>query len=327
MNWDEGFTTFVTGGAGFIGSHLVDLLLSKGAKVQIVDNLSRGENVNPLATLWLEDLEQGCSTFPPGSVVFHLAAKVTGIEYNRHHHYDMMMRNLAINYQVCEAVRRARPRLFVFVSTACVYPHDAPVPTPESAAEVCEPEPTNRGYGIAKWVGEQMAQYLYLEHDIPTVIVRFFNAFGPRDYYDEETSHVAPALIKRVLDGENPVVIWGSGDQTRALVDARDIAQALVGIAEKMEPAFEECPSGLTLDPVFNIGHKREISIRELAEAIVKLSGREDVTLVLDKSKPDGYPRRAADTKRLRQLLGWVPDTPLAVTLTDMIEDYRARGE
>lgn len=329
MRWNQ-FDTVVTGGAGFIGSHLVDLLVNQGANVTVLDDLSRGAYVHPGTTFEKCDLQEWSPELPGGSVVFHLAAKVTGIEYNRHNHYDMLSSNLGINTLVCDVVRQCRPRLFVFVSTACVYPHDAPVPTPESAGEVCEPEPTNRGYGLAKWVGEQAAGYLWTEHHIPTIIVRFFNAFGPRDYYDEETSHVAPALIKRVLDGENPVVVWGTGSQSRALVDARDIALALSWIAEAGIDLFSEVlqvgnPPAFVGVPVFNIGHQREITIRELAETIVRLSGRDGVDLVFDTTKPDGYPRRAADTTRLSQLLGWVPDTPLEITLTDMIEDYRSR--
>lgn len=319
MDWANEYVS-VTGGAGFIGSHLVERLVQGGARnIEVFDNLSRGKTnnlsrVTGRVRLLTQDLKKSVPLFEPGSIVFHLASKVTGIQYNVVHNWDMFRANERIYLNVCEAVARARPRLFVFVSTACVYPHNAPVPTPESWGDVGDPEPTNHGYGVAKWTGEQMAKYVSREFSVPTLIVRFFNAFGPRDYYDPETSHVAPSLIHRVLSGDNPVVVWGTGKQTRALVDARDIARALVLLAEN---------AGSGCD-IVNIGHERECSIEDLASTIIRLSGKQ-ARLEFDTSKPNGYERRAADTTRLRELIGWVPDTPLEVTLQDMITDYQER--
>jgi len=314
----------VTGGAGFIGSHLVDGLVRQGHEVTVIDDFSRGSHENiagaidtGLVKVRRENLTYQRPAILPGTdTVFHLAAKVTGIQYNRHNHYDMLMSNLAITINVIEAVKASKPGLFVYVSTACVYPHDAPVPTPESAGDVGNPEPTNHGYGVAKWTGEQMVKHLCREHGIKCVIVRFFNAIGPRDYYDEATSHVTPALIRRVMEGENPVVVWGTGDQTRALVDARDIAKALGMLMDTVPNLREPGPF------IVNIGHKNEVSIRELALWIIELSGRRNVRLEFDTSKPDGYPRRAASTSKLRSLIGWVPDTPLTATLDAMLIEY-----
>lgn len=328
----------VTGGAGFIGSHLVDRIVALkttdyGVCVNppvVVDNFSRGvvSNVHYCAKINNVDLAEK----PPScncvnaAVVFHLAAKVTGIHYNMSHHLDMMNSNLRINTNLSQTLRLSHPKFLVWVSTACVYPSNAQVPTPESAAAVCNPEPTNFGYGVAKWVGEQQAYYLSQEYGIPTLVVRFFNAFGPRDYYDRETSHVAPALIRRVMEGDDPLVVWGSGDQTRALVDARDIAKCLTALVER-----------LIVDENFkfgevNIGHASEVSIRELANTI---TDRVAVALcqckpgiVFDTSKPDGYSRRAADTSKLHDLIGFIPSTPLVETIDDMLVDYvRQKGE
>ena len=768
----------VTGGAGFIGSHLVDRLI-KDHKITVIDNFCRGSHDNlPTSNRALKirqtNLEVSKCALSQFDVVFHLAAKVTGIQYNVGHHWDMMQTNLAINTNVMESVRAARPDLFVYVSTACIYPHDASIPTPESDGSVCDPEPTNWGYGIAKWVGEQQAKLLQEEHGIPAIIVRFFNcvlegemvparvngniqiqpieqlirdkiegayvqvlafdednryswhdvnaisrrkatsedvgyklrtkygrmirltanhhvfrqlpdqgmesvpvldlsvgdriavpgridvpsiqvpvlpathdldrwewfveyesvpkeamhneslvcairesgryeaderyknghfekhawgfaergriplalarhvtladnptiypnystvgiqskievtpdilwligfyiaegcsacddesrwgihfashnqfleraasilegvlpgctcnishsgqspvlqvggkaaywlihnvlgikratarqkelpswtlslpldrlrhvmaglydgdgtkgkraasfvysttssilahqvlyiltrfgvvaslqeydaslngkitgktyqvyacgiddmdiadwdndipqriqsreengivwaniksieecpitekvydisvptaenfvagvmtschnSFGPRDYYDEETSHVAPALIKRVMDGENPVTVWGTGNQTRALVDARDIAKALWKLMDVALLDQDTLGEQMEMPWIVNIGHEREVSIRELVHHVIGLSGREKVDVEFDLSRPDGYARRAADTTRLRNLTGWVPDRPIEETLIDMIEDYRKR--
>lgn len=305
----------VTGGAGFIGSHLVAHLLGLGAAVTVLDDLSRGQpqNLPPGTPLQRLDLSTQVPDLSPYATVFHLAAKVTGIHYNRSHQLDMLQANLAINWHVAEALRQVNsaPRT-IWVSTACVYPHDAPVPTPEECAEVCNPEPTNYGYGVAKWMGEQQARWLAREQALPVTIVRFFNAFGPRDYYDEATSHVAPALIRRIVEGEDPVRVWGSGQQTRALVDARELARAMVEIAQQPPARIED---------ILNIGHARQITIRELAETILQLV-HSPARLEFDLTQPEGYPARAADTTRLFARLGWVPSIPLELTLRDMLVDY-----
>jgi GDP-L-fucose synthase len=323
----------VTGGAGFIGSHLVDLLIERkmmesGVCVDpplIIDNLSRGKlnNVDVRANMFYANMEEGIVRHLDtcGSILFHLAAKVTGIQYNMFNHLDMMNSNLCINTNLSRLLMEHKPKFLVWVSTACVYPHDAPVPTPESSVTVCDPEPTNFGYGVAKWVGEQQARYLAEEYGIPTLVVRFFNAFGPRDYYDNETSHVAPALIRRVMEGDNPLAVWGSGNQTRSLVDARDIAKCLVLLVERLvgDESFQF--------DVVNIGHKTEVSIRELALTIARVAGKRDVRVTFDTSRPDGYERRAADTTKLISLIGTCPDTPLVDTLSDMVEDYIRQKE
>ena len=323
-------THIVTGGAGFIGSHLVGALVARGENVRVIDNLIRGswENLQgAMATGLLkvkqDNLENGGFAIAPSDVVWHLAAKVSAIEYNRKNQYEMLRANMAINYNVIEAVRRQKPKLFVYVSTACVYPHNAMVPTPEWEGDICNPEPTNHGYGVAKWTGEQMVKHLYREHNQACVIVRPFNVAGERDYYDSESSHVAPALIRRVMEGENPLKVWGSGQQTRTLVDVKDIVEALLRLHDRMltpETMYEgKYPEGPF---VVNIGHAREVSIAELAETIVRLSGK-DTEIEFDTSKPDGHARRAADTEMLQRLIGWVPRRPLGETLARMIEEYR----
>lgn len=318
----------VTGGAGFIGSHLVRAIAESGpdSRTYVYDDLSRGKKSNLTGVrcrLIDRDLviNRGFPVdFYNMPVVYHLAAKVTGIHYNMAHHYDMMVSNLKINTAVADGIVAVASRIkrVIWVSTACVYPHDAPIPTPEDGtADVCNPEPTNFGYGVAKWVGEQMALYLYKEYGVPVTIVRFFNAIGLRDYYDDEASHVTPALIKRVLRGDNPLVVWGTGKQTRVLVDATDIAKTLVMLAECDE----------AIGQIVNIGHEHEISIADLAVLISDIahdrgyiSCKPDI--VFDTDKPNGYARRAPDTTKLRKLIGWVPDTPLYKSVEAMVDEY-----
>lgn len=309
----------VTGGAGFIGSYLVGLLVKQQANVHVVDNLERGRLEN-LQSCW-DDITfiQGDLRDPAicrkvtgdKDVVMNLAAKVTGIEYNRFHHGDMFTSNILINTNVLEAARLNGVKRYLAVSTACIYPHDAHVPTPESEGGRGSPEPTNEGYGWAKRMAEQQAIYYAQEYGMEIAIARPFNAYGPRDYFDRATSHVVPALIRKVLEEDDPVVVWGSGNQTRAFVHALDVARGMMLLTEKYPAA----------DPV-NIGHDQESSIRQLVAVILRLTGRQ-ASVVFDTSRPDGYPRRAADIAKLRTVTGgFVPSISLEEGVAQTIEWY-----
>jgi nucleoside-diphosphate-sugar epimerase len=311
----------VTGGAGFIGSHLTEMLVEDGARVRVVDNLERGRLSNLEAVLDAIEFIEGdlrdpqvCLRATQGmECVLNMAAKVTGIEYNRYHHGDMFTANILINTNVLEAARLNDVRRFCAVSTACIYPHDAVVPTPESEGDRGTPEPTNEGYGWAKRMAEKQAQYYAAEYGMEIAIVRPFNAYGPRDYYDRATSHVIPALIAKVLDGDDPVVVWGSGHQSRVFVHAKDFARGIQLVTEKYPAA----------DPV-NVGHDQETSIRELLAKILELTGKRP-RVVYDTSLPEGYRRRAADTTKLRQVTGgFVPQITLEQGLVEMVEWYQA---
>lgn len=320
MSFWKGKRVLVTGGAGFIGSYLVELLVEQQANVYVVDNLERGQLEN-LRSCWddiafmrgdLRDPALCREVTAHKDVVMNLAAKVTGIEYNRYHHGDMFTSNILINTNVLEAARLNGVKRYLAVSTACIYPHDSKVPTPESEGGRGSPEPTNEGYGWAKRMAEQQAIYYAQEYGMEIAIARPFNAYGPRDYFDEATSHVIPALIRRVLDGDDPVVVWGSGNQTRAFVHAQDIARGMMLLTEKYPAA----------DPV-NIGHDKESSIRELLALILRLTGKK-ANVVFDTSRPDGYPRRAADVTKLRTVTGgFVPSIPLDEGIAQTIEWYR----
>ncbi|MBI4729855.1 MAG: NAD-dependent epimerase/dehydratase family protein [Acidobacteria bacterium] len=323
MGFWQGRRVCVTGGAGFVGSHLVELLVEDGAAVTVADDLSRGA-VSRLASVWADirfvqvdvgNPEGARTATRRQEIVLNLAAKVTGIEYNRFHHADMFTSNMRIASAMLEAAARGGVGRFLVVSTACIYPHDAAVPTPESEGSRGTPEPTNEGYGWAKRMAEELGRYYSTESSMQIAICRPFNAYGPRDHWDEATSHVVPALVKRVLDGDNPVEVWGSGEQTRAFLHARDAALGMKLIAERVTSP----------EPV-NIGHDQETSIRELVERILSLTGRSP-RVMFDRSRPDGYPRRAADTTRLRAVTGWAPNTDLDAGLTQMIAEFaRSRG-
>ena len=318
MGFWSGRRVSVTGGAGFIGSYLTEMLVEEGAEVSVADNLERGA-LDRIATV--KDsvrLLEGDLGSPAGAddatkgqeIVLNLAAKVTGIEYNRFHHLDMYNANMRIISAVTDAAARNGVGRFLVVSTACIYPHDASIPTPEDEGDRGTPEPTNEGYGWAKRMAERLGVYADAETGMSVAICRPFNAYGARDHWDEASSHVIPALIKRVMDGEDPLDVWGSGNQTRAFLHARDAATGMKLIAEK----------ATTSDPI-NIGHDDEVSIRGLTEMILEATGRSP-DVHFDTSRPDGYPRRGADTTRLQAVTGWVPQTPLEDGIREMIAEY-----
>ncbi|UCC94930.1 MAG: NAD-dependent epimerase/dehydratase family protein [Candidatus Omnitrophota bacterium] len=320
MSFYKNKRVLVTGGAGFIGSYLVELLVADEAKVTVADNLCRGtlkriasvKNKIKLLELDLSDYRNCLLACKEQEIVMNLAAKVTGIEYNRTHQAEMFISNMNLQQNVIKAAAERGVKRFLQVSTACIYPHDAKVPTPESEGDRGSPEPTNLGYGWAKRMGEQLAQFYAKDSSMKVTIVRPFNSYGLRDHFDEATSHVIPALIKRVLDGENPVVVWGTGNQSRVFIHAKDVAKAMRIVAERYA----------NVDAV-NIGHDNEITMKNLISLILEITGK-DVKVVFDTSKPDGYPRRAADTTKLKRITeGWVPDTPLEEGIKEMVEQFK----
>jgi nucleoside-diphosphate-sugar epimerase len=312
----------VTGGCGMMGSYVTELLINAGARVRVADNLSRGStdfikgvlNQVDLQKKDLLDLESCREVCKGQEIVMNLAAKVTGIEYNRTHQAEMFETNFLLQRNVIHAAAECGVKRFLQVSTACVYPHDSLVPTPESEGERGTPEPTNEGYGWAKRMGERLAVYYTRETPMECVIARPFNAYGPHDNFSEAESHVIPALITRVLESHNPVQIWGSGNQKRVFIHARDVALGMVLLTEKARPA----------EPV-NIGHDQMVTIKELFATICRVLGRSPEPRY-DTTKPEGYPARAADTRKLKSITGFVPATPLEEGIREMVDWVREKA-
>ncbi len=310
----------VTGGTGFIGSHLVEKLVARGANVTVLDNLSNGkikniEYLNGKVTFIKGDCANQADAYgacKDQEIVMNLAARVGGIEYNRTHQGTMLRDNLEIATTMIEAARIANVERFLVVSSACVYPHDAIVPTPESEGFRGEPEETNGGYGWAKRMAEALGKYYAQEFGMKVAIARPYNAYGPRDHFGASSSHVIPALIKRVMDGEDPVMVWGSGSQTRAFLYVEDFAEGLIATTQRY-------PVG---DPV-NIGTDEEVSIADLVKLIIRLSGKK-ARVKFDRSKPNGSPRRNSDNTKARKMTGFLAQTPLAEGLAKTIAWYKA---
>lgn len=286
-----------------IGSELAELLVAHNAKVTVADNLERGKLENLSAVrqhikILVTDVSnfgQALDACAGQDVVFNLAAKVTSIEYNARHHADMFYKNMQLMLTPLEAASRAGVPLFVQASTVCVYPHDAPIPTPEDAADICRPEETNEGYGYAKLMGEKLAQWYAKEYGMAVAITRFANAYSDtRDYFDWETSHVVPALIRKCKE-EEVIEIWGDGEQRREFLFAQDAAYASMLAAEL----------GQGKGPI-NIGAGTNISINELLAKIQAIMGTNKPVKHIF-TMPTGHRERMVDNQKLIELTGWKP--------------------
>ena len=321
--WDKK-KVLVTGGGGFIGSHVVELLLRrhKGALVTVAGRMSK-ENKrnlsevirNPFLRVIKGDLRDPrfCRRACKGQdVVLNLAGVVGGVGYNSVHHGSLFRDNMTLQLNVLEAARLENVVRYLVVSTACVYPRDCDIPTPESEGFRDSPEATNRGYGWSKRMGEYLGQAYAEEYGMQIAIVRPYNAYGPRDHYDREKSHVIAALVRRVCEGESPLKVWGDGKSTRAFLYVEDFARGILAVAEKYPGA----------DPV-NIGSSDEVSIRDLAKAVLHAAGADKTKLVFDASKPSGQPRRACDTTKSRKVLGFQAEIGLQEGLARTVAWYR----
>lgn len=309
----------VTGGTGFIGSHLVEKLVAQKAQVTVMSNSTIKNSPNLKAAIRkikfikgdCRDLKEAKKACRHQDLVMNLAARVGGIEYNRTHQATMLRDNLLIASTMIEAARQAKVKRFLVVSSACIYPRHCFIPTPESEGFIDEPEPTNGGYGWAKRMAEKLGQYYAQEFGLNVAIVRPYNCYGPRDHFDPKSSHVIPALIKKVIDGQNPVIVWGSGKQTRAFLYVEDLVEGMMLALEKYPLA----------DPI-NLGTDEEVSIRELIYKIVRLSGLKP-KIKFDTTKPDGSPRRNSDNRKAKEKIGFTAKTKLDEGLKKTIEWYR----
>jgi len=310
----------VTGGCGFIGSYLTEELVDHGAIVTVADNLEAG-TLDNLASVAkdirfvrsdLSSLDQCLQVAEGADVIMNLAGRVRGVGYSSNHHGEMLYQNTVIQLNMLEAARRAGVRRFLVVSSSCVYPDDAEAPIPELSVTHGLPESSNAGYGWSKRVAELQAEYYQNEYGMETAIVRPTNACGSRyPWRGEQDSFVMPTLVKKVMDGADPLVVWGNGQQRRNFLHAKDIAQLFMRVTEHYACAR----------PV-NIGYEQDTSIAELVNLICSVTGKSP-RIVYDTSKPTGCLRKCVDSTLLRQVTqGYVPQVTLAQTVQEMVEWY-----
>lgn len=310
----------VTGGAGFIGSHTVEMLVERGAKVTVpVRNPAKADFLNDvrnrisIVEADLRDRPRVDALMKGQDIVVNLAAaKGGGIAHSMQHHGSLFRDNMQPFLQVLDSAREAGVERFLVVSSACVYSREASNHALESEGFLGAPESANAGYGWSKRMEEYVGQAYAEEFGMKIAIARAYNAYGPRDDFFAEYSHVIPGLIKRIFEGEDPLVVWGTGTQTRSFVYATDFARGILDVCEKYAVA----------DPL-NIASDEEISIGDLARLLIELSGK-SVEVRFDTSKPDGPLRRSADTTKAFEKIGFRAEMPLRLGLKNCIEWYQA---
>ena len=302
----------VTGGAGFLGSHVVKQMRERGSAHVFVPrsaeyNLTKEEAIIRLFK----------GTKP--DVIIHLAAVVGGIGANRENPGRFFYENLIMGALLMEQARLFGVKKFVAVGTICSYPKYTLVPFKEENLWDGYPEETNAPYGLAKKMMLVQSQAYRQQYGFNSIFLLPVNLYGPGDNFDPQSSHVIPALIKKCVDAiqnkENQIVVWGTGKATREFLYVEDCAEAILLATEKYNKE----------DPV-NIGAGFEISIKELAELIAELTGFKG-RIVWDSTKPDGQPRRMLDTTRAFQEFGFKARTNFREGLKEAIEWYKERSK
>lgn len=297
----------VTGGAGFLGRHLCELLRERGCRNLFTPRSADYDLVDRAA------VRRMLATFKP-SLVIHLAARVGGIGANRDNPGLFFHDNLAMGLHLIEESRLAGVGKFVQLGTVCAYPKFAPVPFREDALWDGFPEETNAPYGIAKKSLLVMLQAYRAQYGFRGVYLLPVNLYGPGDNFDAASSHVIPALIRKFCAGGKRVEVWGDGTPTREFLYVRDCAQGIIAACEQYDGAA----------PI-NLGSGEEISIRELALKIRQCTGS-TAELVFDPSKPNGQPRRMLDTSRAEIEFGWRALTPFDEGLRKTVAWWQAQA-
>jgi GDP-L-fucose synthase len=297
----------VTGGGGFLGSHLVAMLREDGVDPFIARRRDYDLTIAAdVARLYADSRPE---------LVIHLAAEVGGIGANRANPGRYWYANLMMGAHVIEQSRVHAVDKTVLLGTICAYPKFAPVPFHEDDLWNGYPEETNAPYGVAKKALLVGAQSYRDQYGMNTIYLLPVNLFGPRDNFDLETSHVIPALIRKMIDaqesGADQIVLWGDGSPTREFLYVDDCAEGIMLAARSYDDP----------DPV-NLGTGEEITIRTLAELIAELTGFTG-EIVWDTTKPNGQPRRKLDVTRAQERFGFTARVGLREGLSRTIAWYR----
>ena len=280
----------VTGGAGFLGGHLLERLEALGCREVFVPRRADYD-------LTEQDQVRRMYADARPDVVIHLAAEVGGIGANRSHPGRFFYANAMMGVMLIEEGRRRGLEKFVQTGTICAYPNDTPVPFREESLWDGYPEETNAPYGVAKKALLVQLQAYRAEYGFNGIYLLPVNLYGPADNFDLETSHVIPALIRKMVEakaaGATEVRVWGTGRPSREFLYVDDCARAILLATEHYDG-----------DEAVNIGTGTEITIADLAHLIAELTGFEG-DLLFDPDQPDGQPRRCLDTSRARTHFGF----------------------
>ena len=297
----------ITGGAGFLGSYVIKKLEERGCRSIFIP---RSKNYDLVSYEACKKVYKDSSP----DIVIHLAAQVGGIGANRANPGKFFYENLMMGVQMMELGRQAGVEKFVAIGTICAYPKFTPVPFKEENLWNGYPEETNAPYGLAKKMLLVQAQGYRQQYGLNAIYLLPVNLYGPGDNFDPKSSHVIPALIKKCVDAiankEREITVWGTGKPTREFLYVEDAAEGILLAAEKYNKP----------DPV-NLGAGFEISIKDLVDLIVKLTGFEG-RIVWDNTMPDGQPKRMLDVSKAEKEFGFRAKTDLKEGLKKTVEWY-----
>lgn len=301
-------TVMVTGGSGFLGSHLVEDLESRADDVEVFVPRSSEYDLRERAGIRRALSHSGADT------VIHLAATVGGIGANRENPGRYFYENAIMGIELMEMARKFDVDKLTIAGTICSYPKHTEVPFSEDDLFNGYPEETNAPYGIAKRALFTQSKAYRKQYDFNSIYLMPVNLYGPRDDFDLETSHVIPAIIRKCIEardsGKDSITAWGTGKPTREFLYVEDAAEGLL-----------DATAAYNKSTPVNLGTGHEISIKDLVELIANLTSFEG-DIEWDTSKPDGQPQRRLDTSRAKKEFGWMADTGLEEGLRETIEWY-----
>jgi GDP-L-fucose synthase len=317
---DKDSRIFVAGHRGLVGSAIRRGLEQRGFSRLLLRNRQELDLFDEAAVDLFFAREQP-------EYVFLAAARVGGILANDTYPVEFLNENLRIQSNVIQASYRSGVKRLLFLGSSCIYPQMAPQPMREESLLTGPLEPTNRAYALAKITGIEMCWAYNRQYGTRFLAAMPTNVYGPNDNFDLSTSHVVPALIRKMAvarnAGEKSVTIWGTGSPRREFLFSEDLADASIFL---MNLPDSEYASLLRPDvpPILNIGCGEDLSIRELAEIVARVVGF-DGKLVFDTSRPEGAPRKLLDVSRMRAL-GWEATTSLEkglrITLASIAADW-----
>ena len=291
---------FVTGGAGLIGSFLCERLVQNDYKVFIVDDFSKGEikNINgfinevEIIETDLQNLNQARKALSNARNIYHLASRAYGVGYSSKKHIETLLHNEQITNNLLAIFEETKPDKILIASSSCVYMDEGPDLINERDLFENEPEKVNMGYGWAKRFLEKKFILLSEIYNLNLKIVRPFNIYGERYRWVGEYSSAIPMLVKRILDDEDPIYAWGSGNQRRSYMHAYDCSRIMLKIMESTD-------KNITV----NIGTNETVSISEMVNLICNMAGKTP-SIIFDTSKPEGRFIKSSDTTLLHSIIG-----------------------
>jgi len=288
---DKGAKIFIAGHRGMAGSAILRCLVREGHTNIVTRTRQEVNLLDPVAVAAFFEAERP-------EVVVDAAARVGGIAANSEKPVEFLLENLVIQNNLIKTAADSGVRKLLFLGSSCIYPKMAPQPIPESALLTGPLEPTNEAYALAKISGIRLCQAYAHQYGKNFISAMPTNLYGPNDNYDLQTSHVVPALIRKIHEARNAtapeVVIWGTGTPRREFLHVDDLAEACHFLLQNYDSP-----------EVINVGYGDDVSIRDLAETICDVLDYRG-ELVFDTSKPDGTPRKLLDSGKLTAL-GWKP--------------------